>query len=601
MIFSRHTPDPLAKRAREHHERLGPLAKEAGESTDARFVAKVCAEIKQSIAELLPDHTHDHIAGQLADEIRCYIMLSSRLPEPPWADVATLGVLYSSVYSNVLEQGRSQGRDVTQLMEAGRSVSSIATYAHHRTGRPGFAGKMMEDLAGSVFDADRLLTVARSHTPNRAAQQRIADEQHIYLERFAREDIPVTDGMSEAETAQVHRQYFETQIARALALPRHLRLLAASMLNCAPQVAAVECGRDVVYLALSFRGTTAIRYRCDLDRAGETASVELDRVTSRHTVAWIDTLRRAYRLYGDRTINGEHLDTVISGLLQEIGTAVMAPLFQAWPDLDNFGLIPIGSAASLPLHGALVDGRPACMHRGFTIAPSALTLYAAAQFTAQPVGTALVAVDPSEGRGYLRNTVIEAARVASLYGTTVVGPARTPPPIQDPEPVARMLDDENQKRTIQSNALWNEIGDSITRPVAHFACHGALADFPSPNAYLMLGDGGISLTDFLGGGRLLSPGGVVVLSACSVGSVVASAPAELIGFPAVLLGAGVRTVIAPTWPVLDSHETIELMVTLHQSLLAGRPAAAALAASVRHSFESGASSAVWGVLAAFGH
>ena len=64
-------------------------------------------------------------------------------------------------------------------------------------------------------------------------------------------------------------------------------------------------------------------------------------------------------------------------------------------------------------------------------------------------------------------------------------------------------------------------------------------------------------------------------------------PWHLRVFPgSVLLGAGVRTVIAPTWPVLDSAATTALMVALHRNLLDGMAANQALAAAIRQSAQA---------------
>jgi hypothetical protein len=554
------------------------------------------------------------VSAVLTDEVRWYILMTLPLPEPSWADIAVFGQLYSGLYNEGLEKvvaqlgqpgcseerRRELGDAAYASMTSAHSIVDVATYAWHRIGHAAMAGQMIENLAGTTFDTNRFMTAARAATPDPAEQNKIARE-HLRLVQKLDTDLPLAAQMSIADATKLYEDYFEAQIQRVLALPRHFRLLAANQLNCASQVAAIESGRDVVYFATSFHGSSAIRYRSDRQRAASTESIELRSVTLNKTSTWIADAKKIYELYQQRTANRANLEVVLSRTLSAVGEQVMKPIFEAWPDLDHFSLVPVGTAAPLPFYSALVDGRPACSLRNFTISPSARSLHVSTLFAAQPIGTALVAADPADGRDYLPNAVVEAARVAELYDTNVVGPNRkTPPfgPIEQPPVRAPYLPTPPLRRLAPDLAAALDAG--MTRSVAHFSCHGLVADFPDLNAYLFIGTG-LSLNDFLGEhGRLISPGGVVVRSACSVGGVVDSVPSELIGFPAVLLGAGVRTVIGPVWPVLDSPETVDLVVALHTNLLSGMSATEALADAVRCSFESGAPSAVWGVFGAYG-
>lgn len=606
--------DAVISRADVLRTHLEPLVKQAGSSTDPVFIAEVCQLVKRSLGELMPHHDVPMVQGHLVDQLRWFILLSARLSDPPWLEIASIGVGYSAFHAGVLDRGmrrlqhpgwtdtqrREQIDDAHGLMEAGRSVVDVAAYAWHRCGQPALAGQLVESLAGSLFDSERSVTGIRAASVDRAQQEELSRQHTEYVENFPSEDLPVARELSLDEADTLYETYFREQIDRVFALPRHLHLTAAHLLNCAPQLAAIESGRDVVYLIATSHGSTAIRYRSDRGRAAETVSIEINALTTVQTSEWIADLKKVYALYRERLINGEHLDRVLRRILDAVGTQVMAPLFAAWPDMERFALVPVGTVSALPLYTALVDGKTACVVRDFTIAPSARTLHASAMFAAQRLGSALVVADPSEGEDYLKHTVTESDGVAALYGVPVVGPRRTPPPASDPSdtPVRALRALQRQPST-GSNTLWRELDAGITRSVVHFSCHGFVSDFPSPNAYLLVGQG-ISLTDFLGGGRLISPGGVVVLSACSVGGVVESIPSELIGFPAVLLGAGVRTVLAPIWPVLDNADTVEFVVGLHGHMRMGLPPATALARAVGEAFDAGASSAVWGVFAAYG-
>jgi hypothetical protein len=597
-------------------ERLQPLVEQAEASDSAAFTVDVCGQVRQSIVELLLMQRHDDdlVSLVLTEQLRWYIGLYFYIPRPPWAEIAVFGQLYSGMYTEGLEQvvarleqpGQTAEQrrklldDAYRSMTAGRSLVDFATYAWHRIGQPAMAGQMIENLAGTLFDTNRFMTAARAATPDPAEQNKIAREHHRLVQKLDT-DLPVATHLSTADATKLYGGYFEAQIQRVLTLPRHLRLLAANQLNCAPQIAAIESGRDVVYFAASLHGSAAIRYRSDRQRAASTESIELGSVTSNTTHDWIADAQKIYELYQQRTANRSNLEVVLGRTLRAVGEQVMKPIFEAWPDLDHFSLVPVGTAAPLPFYSALVDGRPACSVRNFTISPSARSLHVSTLFPAQPIGTALVAADPADGRDYLPNAVVEAARVAELYDTDVVGPDRTTPssdPIEQPPVRAPFLPTPPLRPLAPELAAALDAG--MTRSVAHFSCHGLVADFPDLNAYLFIGTG-LSLNDFLGEhGRLISPGGVVVLSACSVGGVVDSVPSELIGFPAVLLGAGVRTVIGPVWPVLDSAETVDLVAALHTNMLSGMTATEALADAVRGSFESGAPSAVWGVFGAYG-
>lgn len=613
----RRTPDAatddVALDVKARMELLGPLVKEAGASRDSALTERIGRQIRQSILELMPAAGHPLVSGALVDQLRWFITLTARLPEPPWDDIAKLGLTYSAIYPAQLEKAlakaRQPGRPEPQrqelsqlayaLMEAQRSVANIAAYAWHRIGTPAFAGQLIENLTGSLFAADRLTSSVRASTPDASGQAALAHRQQAFLERLPEEDLPVAQGLSAAEAESLYERYVTAQIARVLELPRHLRLLAAGQLNCAPNVAAIETGRDIVYFVPSFRGSAAIRYRSDPRRAAGTDSVELGSLTTHQVLDWIRTATKVYRRYQFGTVGDDRLGRALARSLVAMGDHILEPILDAWPDLERFALVPVGTSAALPLYGAIVRGRPACVERDFTLAPNATSLHAASLFPAQPVTSALVAADPSDGDDYLPNTLDEAAAVAALYRTPVVAPTAASRPGRPGRPAVRALTAPPPSQRPPDPQLRARLTDGMTRPVVHFSCHGTISDVPELNAHLHLG-GGLALNDFLGGGRPISPGGVVVLSACSVGGVVESVPTELFGFPAVLLGAGVRAVVAPTWPVLDTPETTTLMVALHRNLLAGMAPNRALADAIGASVRSGASCAVWGVFGVYG-
>jgi len=594
---------------------LEPLVTEAKSSTDQKFIAEVCELTKRALAELMPHHRVPVVNERLLEQLRWFLLLSTKRADPPWLEVAAIGLAFSTFHASSLDtltgsiqapeateaQRRVQLDSAYRLMEDGRSVIDAAAYAWHRSGQPALAGQLIENLAGSLFDAERSVTGIRAACEDSTQEEQLAAEHLEYIQTFPSQDLPDAQGMSFDEANVLYSNFFREQIGRTLALPRHLHMRAASMLSCSPQLAAVESERDVVYLVATPAGSAAIRYQSTRSHAAETISIDIEGVTSNQVSDWIAALRTVYDLYRDNLINGEHLDRVLTRLLSEIGTRMIAPIFAVWPTMQRFAFVPVGEVSALPLYTALVGGRPACAIRDFTVAPSAQTLHASAMFPAQQIASALVVSDPSEGANYLWHTVSEVDRVARVYGTSVVGPQRSPPRIEVPlhDHPTRVLRIPQTQPVTASNDMWSEFSDGIARSVVHFSCHGLISEAPAPNAYLCVGEG-ISLTDFLGGRRLISPGGVVVLSACSVGAVVTSFPSELIGFPAVLLGAGVRTLIAPVWPVLDSTETVDFVVGLHQLMKGGLSPSAALSRAIDDALGAGVATAVWGVFSAYG-
>lgn len=59
--------------------------------------------------------------------------------------------------------------------------------------------------------------------------------------------------------------------------------------------------------------------------------------------------------------------------------------------------------------------------------------------------------------------------------------------------------------------------------------------------------------------RRLSVRSVIVLSACDLAGIGTQIPGEQLGFPAVLLAGGARSVVAALWPVPDTPRTVRLM------------------------------------------
>jgi CHAT domain-containing protein len=113
--------------------------------------------------------------------------------------------------------------------------------------------------------------------------------------------------------------------------------------------------------------------------------------------------------------------------------------------------------------------------------------------------------------------------------------------------------------------------------LAHVAAHGVFrADNPLLST-IELADGPLTAYELE---RLARPPESVVLSACESGLSAIRPGDELMGFAAVLLGAGTRNLVATLLPV-PADRTTELMVGLHERLRTGHGPARALADAQR--------------------
>jgi CHAT domain-containing protein len=135
-------------------------------------------------------------------------------------------------------------------------------------------------------------------------------------------------------------------------------------------------------------------------------------------------------------------------------------------------------------------------------------------------------------------------------------------------PRARMLLGAQASATAVAGAL-----DGAA--LAHVAAHGTFrTDNPLFSA-IELADGPLTAYELE---RLRRPPGIVVLSTCDSGRSTVAPGDELLGFSAVLLGLGTRTLIASMLPV-PAQATVALMVELHRRMSDGAGPAEALAAA----------------------
>lgn len=221
-------------------------------------------------------------------------------------------------------------------------------------------------------------------------------------------------------------------------------------------------------------------------------------------------------------------------------------------------VVPIGA-----LHAVAWAGLPACADRPVTVAPSATAWLHAARRTA-PDGPPVLAAGPrlpaAETEVRLLNEVLPDAKL--LLGANATADA-----------VTAALDGAR---------------------LAHVAAHGTFrADNPLFST-LELADGPLTAYEWE---RLSRPPGCVVLSACDSGLSGVRPGDEVMGFTAVLLAAGARSLVATVLPV-PAELTTDLMLDLHRRMAEGVPPAVALAAA-RQRIVAGGGGAAEATAAAF--
>jgi hypothetical protein len=225
-------------------------------------------------------------------------------------------------------------------------------------------------------------------------------------------------------------------------------------------------------------------------------------------------------------------------------------------------VVPIGA-----LHAVAWAGLPTCVDRPVTVAPSATAWLHAVRRTA-PDGPPVLAAGPrlpaAETEVRLLNEVLPDAK--PLIGASATADA-----------VTAALDGAR---------------------LAHVAAHGTFrADNPLFST-LELADGPLTAYEWE---RLSRPPGCVVLSACDSGLSGVRPGDEVMGFTAVLLAAGARSLIATVLPV-PAELTTELMVDLHRRMADGVPPSVALAAARQRlvATDSGAALATAAAFVCFG-
>ncbi|GII57674.1 hypothetical protein Pth03_60630 [Planotetraspora thailandica] len=457
-------------------------------------------------------------------------------------------------------------------------MADVVAYSAHRAGWAQM-GVMMIETITSCRVGDQMLEraverLAATADGQAALRDALAAQRHL-IEEVRGEPLPAP------ESATVPDGTLAARVTSMLADDlRKIRSAAASGGSYhlehpgtyAFQAAAVS-GRTLLYVIAGPRAGAVIKVGTRLDGSAE--SLELPGLGFEEVEKALDGIRTAPR---GRTSRAARLHEVLT----RVGAAVWGPVLERWPELaaEPVAVVPVGETALLPLFTAITSETPVCATIDLTVVPSARGLLLASSIPAgQAAGQAeaLVAGDPSMAGPHRPLTQVhhEVAEVADVY--------RVPPVVLGEDgapPFPELLD-----RLLSAGTL-------------HLACHGVI-DHSRPLASTLVLGPGLSLRDVWT--RRFASAPLAVLSACDVGGIGDRHPGEQLGFPAVLLASGARSVIGALWPVPDSPDLVRLMRGLHERItgrlagrLGGEPSNVALGREIGALHRDGVSPSVWG-------
>jgi CHAT domain-containing protein len=474
--------------------------------------------------------------------------------------------------------------------------AEVFTLAAHRAGVPAVAGIFAEQLT-SLQLSERALwrSLTALAARSRSDQLRVAGDVGGGLAGMSSEIL--RGGLSFDGKPEELNAWFEQQVRKdfhRIDRKRRGARVAMSLGVEVPLEAMRTTGRSLLYLGGSVHDGVAVLFDASaLDDPSAPLATSITLPTA--DVVWVERevagLRRAADDRRAHRTSGTELTSHVEGVLQRLGELVWQPILQRWPHLraTPLAVIPLGELSQLPLYTAMVDGRPACSVLDLTMTPSARALVLAGEDEPSP-GPVFVAADPSSGDDELHYVVAEAEAVAAVHGVPaliVTESAGEAPP-------------EEKLRTTLGTPVERPSGDLLHRlrnsAVVHLACHGVINHRTPLTSTLVLA-GALTLDTVLA--EDLRHGCVVVLSACDLAGTGSETPGEQLGFPAVLLAGGARSVVAALWPVPDSPRTVRLMRRFHEGL-ASAPPNRALGAAIGHAFDAGVSASLWAPFACFG-
>lgn len=347
--------------------------------------------------------------------------------------------------------------------------------------------------------------------------------------------------------------------------------------SCATPYAAKSTGRDIIYLIAGVQNGAALRFYGGAHYRHRPEVLILPDVN----LSKILDIRQSIDNIFDPDSDDDCELISVTQIHQIIGDSVTSPLLQKWPDLKSVSLVPVGAMQGLPYSSSRIGEYRFGEILDVTIAPTAKTLLlATSQRSVATAPNGVIIGDLSMGANTLKELPEEVNRIAVLYG-------------KKPDLIVTHSGD-----TLNSSMHTNEEIFRIisSGDVVHLVCHGY-----DPKRHktpvLAIGEG-ISFKDFER--YLLKPGACVVLSACSVALDATAAPLAHLGFPTMLLSAGASSVIACSWPVPESTDTVDFVVDIHRHLIKGCSASQALRLAVNNAVEKNIPPEVWSAFEVYG-
>jgi hypothetical protein len=552
-------------------------------------------------------------AGVLLDVSR--ICLSYQLAASNWYGAITSGEALCTAINRLFHGG---GLAPDKLAELGyrdleTALGNLAprlyglpqalAYAAHNAGQPLAAVRHIETLTNVVFGL-RMTAYNIHRLEQREAQGIIGyDDLEEHVRRLVQIAKTSRGGDGGKMRPDAIRATLESRLAQEMELSQ--RDLVDQYFLTTPAAhaarASAATGRTLVYVLTGpgDHGGVAIRVAPGGEFGWQADSTYLPALQTPAVATRIDQIHNRFQQAITQRRQAE-LTGHLRSMLEWTGVSVWRPMLDAWPDLltTPLAIVPVGSAALLPLYTSTVNGTLACAEANLTIAPSARALHFA---TALPhpgtPGPAVVAADPWYGKNRLELVGEEARIIAAVHGVKemVYGPEGASPgnstamrAFQGPLPTRQ------PGASQQLKGLLREAG------LIHLTCHGT-----TTGPALLLGNDVVLLAELAGGDATeftstLRGRPLAVLSACQVGGFTTKdIPGEHFGFPAALLAMGARSVVGALWPVPDSRDTIEFMKDFHQRLR-HKPSSVALPEAMLAAEGHGITPAVWGSFTHFG-
>jgi len=294
---------------------------------------------------------------------------------------------------------------------------------------------------------------------------------------------------------------------------------------------------------------------------------------------WLPAYQASFA--GDEQIWQQTIDHV----LRELGSSLLTPLCQDLVKKVAEGspvvIVPCEHLSLLPLHAAPIDDKGRVFGDAFVVsyAPSATMLFARAgkqQADAQTDSQFVAVVNPDGSLIFAEGEVEKIPTNLAGEHTVAYGADARLEWLLDKATQADYLHlsthGDFASRWPERSALLLAHPEGYTEPLRQAGLKGAHLS----RAELQDGCEALTLNDLWAYRLKVKPGCLVVLSACETGQIEpGDVIDEALGFPAALLAAGARGVVASLWAV-DDFSTSLLMQKMYEEVASGKPPAAAM-------------------------